>query len=212
MVLSTLGGQLGVQSAVMTEQDSPPAKRSAKKWPQNEARFRELILYICQSCATHQRFGATKLNKILYYSDFLAYADLDEPITGFEYQREKKGPVPTRLVPVREEMIKAGELALQPLRLPYGLVEKRVVNLRAPRLEVFTPAQISLVDSIIELLKDKTAEEASELSHRTVGWQIAAPGETIPYETVFVAAEPMTESDIQRGKDLAKRFPEYGSK
>src|SRR5437660_6974881 len=65
----------------------PQYKMPLRKWPENEVRYKELVLYICQKCATDQKFGATKLNKILYFSDFLAYAELGEPITGFEYQR-----------------------------------------------------------------------------------------------------------------------------
>src|SRR6266480_4421152 len=103
-----------------------------KKWPESEVKYRELVLYICQKCATDKKFGATKLNKILYFADFLAYAELGEPITGFEYQREKNGPVPRRLVPIREQMINARELALQPVKLANGRVQLRARNLRSP--------------------------------------------------------------------------------
>jgi hypothetical protein len=153
------------------------------------------------------KFGATKLNKILYFSDFLAFARFGEPITGVEYQREKNGPVPKRLVPIRNEMIQSGELALQPLKLASGRIQHRTVNLREPDLNVFTPEQIALIDSIIEALRDSTAEEVSEISHRMVGWKIAEPGESIPDESVFVSDEPLTEADIQRGKELAKLIP-----
>src|SRR5579863_5403641 len=124
--------------------------------PESEQRFRELLLYICEKCATDPKYGATKLNKILYFSDFLGYARFGKPITGFEYQREKNGPVPKRLVPVRNEMIRTGELAMQPVKLVSGRVQHRYVNLREPRLEIFTPEQIALVDSIIEKFGDST--------------------------------------------------------
>lgn len=179
-------------------------------WTEDEARFKELVLYICQKCATDPKFGATKLNKILYFADFMAYARFGKPITGFQYQREKNGPVPTRLVPIREQMIATGELALQPVKLVSGSVQKRLVNLREPKLELFTAQEISLVDSIIEELRGHTADEVSDLTHRMVGWQVVAPGENIPYETVFVSAEPLTESDLVRAKELAERHPQHG--
>ena len=72
--------------------------------PESERRFRELLLYICEKSATDPKFGATKLNKILYFSDFLAFARYGKPITGFEYQRERNGPVPKRLVSIRNQM------------------------------------------------------------------------------------------------------------
>ena len=52
----------------------------------DEEKLSELILYISQKCATDPKFGAVKLNKILYLSDFLAFGNWGEPITGVEYQ------------------------------------------------------------------------------------------------------------------------------
>jgi hypothetical protein len=181
-----------------------------RKWPENEDRFRELILYICQKCATHSRFGATKLNKLLYFCDFMAYLRLGDPITGFEYQREKNGPVPTRLVPFREQMKKAGELAIQPVRLPDGRIQLRHVNLREPKLEVFSSKQMALIDEMIEYLKNKDAEAVSDLTHTMVGWQVVDPGEQIPYETAFVSTGPPSEADIVRAKEFARERSEHG--
>src|SRR5258708_16579429 len=143
--------------------------KQLKKWPENESRYRELVLYVCQKCATDPKFGATKLNKILYFADFLAYAQLGEPITGFEYQKLPNGPAPRRLVPIREEMVKDRELALQYVKLVNGHVQERPVGLRAARLSVFTPEQISLVDGVIEELRDETSEEDSKLIPRMIG-------------------------------------------
>src|SRR5437016_2393135 len=173
-----------------------------KKWLENEVNYRELVLYICQKCATDKKFGATKLNKILYFCDFLAYAELGEPITGFEYQRLPNGPAPRRVLPMREEMVNKRDLGIQIIPLRGGRTQHRAVNLRVPDLSVFTAGQIALVDRVIEELWDLDAEQVSELSHRMAGWRLAALGETIPYETVFISIEPLTETDVQRAREL----------
>jgi Protein of unknown function (DUF4065) len=182
-----------------------------KKWTENESRYRELTLYVCQKCATDPKFGAIKLSKILYFSDFLAYAELGEPITGFEYQRLPNGPAPRRQIPMREEMIKRHELGIQVVRLKGGRTQHRAVNLRVPDLSVFTAAQIALVDRVIEELWDLDAEAVSELSHRMMGWRLADLGETIPYETVFISSEPLTETDVQRARELGRMVHESDS-
>src|SRR5271157_2942127 len=82
-----------------------------------EAKLAELILYISQRCALDPKFGATKLNKILYFSDFIAYADLGYGITGVEYSHRELGPAPTRLRPIRDHLIKSGQLRLETRRL-----------------------------------------------------------------------------------------------
>jgi len=175
-----------------------------KKWPENDARYRELVLYICQKCAMDPKFGATKLNKILYFSDFLAYATLGEPITGFEYQRLPNGPAPRRMLPMREEMEKKRDLGFQFVVLKGGRTQRRAVNLRAPDLGVFAAEQIALIDRVIEELWDLDAEGVSELSHRMMGWRLADLNEVIPYETVFISSEPLTESDVQRARELRR--------
>jgi hypothetical protein len=182
-----------------------------KKWPENEARYRELVLYICQKCATDPKFGATKLNKILYFSDFLAYATLGEPITGFEYQRLPNGPAPRRMLPMREDMERRRDLGFQTIPLRGGRTQHRAVNLRVPDLQVFTAAQIALVDRVIEELWDLDAEAVSDLSHRMMGWRLANLNEVIPYETVFISSEPLTETDVQRARELRRLVHEPNS-
>lgn len=174
-----------------------------KKWEENETRFRELILYISQRCADDPTFGSVKLNKILFFSDFRTYAEFGKPITGFVYQKLPNGPAPKRLLPVRNSMIKKGDLGLQEVRRG-GRVQKRTVNLRAPNLDVFTPQQISLVDMVIDELWGKEAWAVSDLSHGMMSWVVANDREEIPYETVFLSSEPLTEIDIERGREVAK--------
>ncbi len=168
-----------------------------KRFEENEEKFRELLLYVCAKCATHRKFGAIKLNKILFYADFLAYRRLGQPITGVEYQKLEKGPAPRRLIPIRKEMIAQGDLAIQP-RETWGMIQERPINLRSPRLALFTAEQIALVDTVIEKLRGLTADQTSELSHRYLGWRAMDIGETIPYETAFISAYPPTAKDRER--------------
>src|SRR5690349_20186889 len=111
-----------------------PKMGSIKKWTENDARFKELILYICQKCATDPKFGATKLDKLLYFSDFLAYAQLGELITGFEYRRLPNGPAPRRFVSVRDDMVARRDLGFQTVPVRGGRTQNRAINLRTPDL------------------------------------------------------------------------------
>lgn len=178
-------------------------KIKISKVKENERKFRELVLYISQKCASDPMFGATKLNKVLFYSDFLAYANLGQPITGFEYQKLPNGPVPRRLLPVRDKMVEQNELGIQEVLLKNGYIQKRTVNLRPPDLRTFSAQEISLVDQVIEALGDASAGAVSELSYRQIGWIVADDGETIPYSTVCLSNEPLTETETRRAQELA---------
>jgi hypothetical protein len=164
---------------------------------ENERKFAELILYISQKSAFDSTFGSTKLNKILYFSDFLAYGKWGEAITGAEYQNLKRGPAPRRLIPVRKELEIEKALAIQPVQLSNGFVQHRVINLREANLTLFKASEIALVDEVIDTLKGLNATEASALSHLDVGWKVTEEGETIDYRTVFLSDEPLTESELR---------------
>lgn len=172
---------------------------------ENVPKFKELVLYVSQKCANDPRFGSVKLNKILYFSDFLAFAHYGEPITGMEYFKLQHGPAPRRLVPIREQMKRDGDLGIQALPIGSG-VEQRPVNLRAPDLSVFSAREIALVDAVIEFFSKHTGRTISDLSHRMSGWKAARLEETIPYETVFMSEEPLTEADIIRGREIAADY------
>jgi hypothetical protein len=172
----------------------------------DEEKLAELILYISQKCATDPKFGAVKLNKILYLSDFLSFGNWGEPITGVEYQHLRMGPAPRRLIPVRDGLKNSGKLVVQVLPLRSGNKQVRTVNLTEPNLKVFSGREIALVDSIIEDLWDLDAEESSEFSHRFVGWKVTKEGDPIPYGSIFISDEPLSAAEVQRGQELAREF------
>ena len=165
--------------------------------------FKELILYIANRLALHPKFGATKLNKILFYSDFIAYAKLGKSITGEKYQKLPKGPAPKYLVPVRNEM-DSKDIIYYPKETLSG-IQHRIAPKRSADLRKFTPEQISIVDQVIDLLKDKDTEEVSELSHFFIGWKIVKEGEEIPYETVFLR-DPKDIQVTQTDREIAQKI------
>jgi hypothetical protein len=159
----------------------------------DDDKLRELILYISWMCEGDPTFGATKLNKILLFADFRAYAQLGRAITWQEYQCLAQGPAPRQLKPVRESLERAGELAIR-IQDFYGHDQHRTIALRRPDLSRFSAEEVAIVALIIQEWWGKTVTEMSRTSHALVGWQLAALGETIPYQTaLFQDHEPTTE-------------------
>ena len=158
----------------------------------SETKFRELVLYISEKSVDDPRFGAVKLNKILYFSDFEAYRRLGQSITGATYRKLSEGPAPREMLPQREVMLDSGDIAME--HRPYFAgVQQRVVPRRDIRTEMFRPDELAVVDETIEALWHMTAREASDFSHRELGWLAAAPGEEIPYDTAWLSAEPVPQ-------------------
>ena len=148
-------------------------------------KFRELILYVARATEDDPKCGSTKLNKILFYADFLAHRELGTSLSGQSYQRLDHGPAPRGIVPVVEAMVAAKECAWAE-RSYYGFTLRKLVPLREPDLSPFTGSEIDLVQRVVAQLRDLNASEVSALSHQFAGWRAADPGEEIPYETVFV--------------------------
>lgn len=148
-------------------------------------KFRELLLYIAERSEADPKFGGTKLNKIMFYADFLAYRDLGKAITGVRYQKLPFGPAAVPLLPALQEMEAQGELVVRHKFIgPYK--QNKPIALRPPNLTDFSADEIALVDAVISYLWDFGASGVSDLSHEVVGWQVAAEREDIPYSTAFV--------------------------
>jgi Antitoxin SocA-like, Panacea domain len=169
----------------------------------DSAKLRELVLYIATKSEGDPSFGATKLNKILFFCDFLAYRALGNPITGQRYQKLPQGPAPRGLVPVVEEMGRAGDCALVE-RDHFGYRQKRLVPLRAPHLSLFSAEEIDLVTGVIAELWSDSASSVSELSHQFIGWKAVEAGEDIDYPTVFVGDpdRPLDDDEIEYGQQV----------
>lgn len=166
-------------------------------------KFKELLLYVADRSQEDPKFGATKLNKILFFSEFFAYLNFGAPIAGATYQSLEHGPGPRELRPVRREMEQAGDLHIDRRRY-LGFNQVRAVPGRMPDLSRFSPGELAIVDQVMGALRDMGAVDVSEVSHRlSMGWRIAGIGQVIPYESAFLSADMPSEDDILRGKELA---------
>lgn len=169
-------------------------------------KFKELMLYAAEQSEGDDYFGAVKLNKILFFSDFLSYGLMGQPITGATYLREDHGPVPRELKWMSREIVESrdGFFEKRPF---FNHTQIRLVPHRPPNPNHFTIEERDMIDNVIRNLAPRTAGEASLLSHeRSFAWQIADRGEEIPYTAVFLSARRATSTDVARGLELARKY------
>lgn len=168
------------------------------------SKLEELALYITQKSQDDPKFGATKLNKILFWADFIAYAYLGKPITEATYIRRQHGPVPREIVRAIDNLVVQGR-ALMGEKIYFGKSQKRLEALDGPNLSLFTSNEIKFVDHQIKRLADWNATEVSDDTHSLRPWLDALQEEEIPYETVFVLLDtPVTLDDKAWGLERAK--------
>jgi hypothetical protein len=168
------------------------------------SKLQELILYIARRSEDDRRFGANKLNKLLFYSDFLAYAKTGRSITGATYERLEHGPAPRGLTATLEELKPA---CAEAERDYLGRKQRRIMALREPDLSEFTGAEVALVDELVDRLRNHGEEVVGELADRFVGWQVAEVGEEIPYGTAFVGPpRRLTREEVEYAQQVVREI------
>lgn len=173
---------------------------------EDQEKLGELIVYISEKSASDPRFGATKLNKLLYFSDFLAFANFGTPITGAIYRHLKQGPAPRHLEEVRDRLASSGAIEIVERNLKNGRRQIRTIARRSFIRGKFSDEEIILVDDLVKTHWERTADEISDASHNYVGWKMTKEGETIHYESIFLSDAPLTTEEIHRGQELAREY------
>jgi len=173
-------------------------------------KFTELVLYIAKVCSDDPTFGATKLNKILFFSDFFAYRRRREGITGAVYQKLDYGPAPKCLIPAQKALIREGRLAIQEIDR-YGRTQKRPVALREPELGAFGADEIAIVNEVIKALWGVSATDTSELSHG-FWWHVARMKEEIPIEVSLVEIpDEISDAEFKHARSLEPQAEQLSS-
>ncbi len=170
-------------------------------WSQDTPKLRELILFIAGRCA-EEEIGDIRLNKVLFFSDAFALQQLGKPITGARYQKLPLGPAARPLVPLRDEMVRDKEVAVE-------MVGKRRVTraLREPNMSLFSADEVELVERVIELFRAYSANGLSDASHvLSPGWNLVELKEDIPLESQMISQDVVPPEILERGRELAQKF------
>jgi Antitoxin SocA-like, Panacea domain len=166
-------------------------------------RLPELILLMAERLRPDPTYGATKLNKALFFADHLHYKRHDAAISGAAYERLPRAPAPRGLLAVRQDLIDRGEATLE-TRGYLGHLQRRLLPLRAPRQEDFTESELALVAEVADALRGH--------SHTAVlGWQLSREREEIPYESAFLSTSTPNQAELDRGAKLAADLGLSGS-
>jgi hypothetical protein len=104
------------------------------------------------------------------------------------------------LLPARDALIRAGDAEMV-TELFLGYEQHRLTPRRPADTTAFTEDEPETIDRVIDDLRSLTAKQVSDLSHAEPGWRLVDNGETIPYETAFIApahVETATSRELVR--------------
>lgn len=164
-------------------------------------KLKELALFFAKKSEDDVNFGRTKLQKLFFTADFIAYATFGASITGQRYVKRDHGPCVDGWPQILDEMKNEG-IAAEQTRGLFGYPQKRLIALREPHLADFSGDEINIAQYSIDIHGNRNATEVSDWSHDYIGWKLAYDGEEIPYETVFVTPRKLSSREIEFGREL----------
>lgn len=124
----------------------------------------------------------TKMNKLLFYIDFVSYRERGMAMTGLAYRAIDYGPVPERWEKVYSEFDEIGQ---EPRDI--GEYEGQVLIAKAKAEDgVLSEEELSIIHAVCDELKDCSSCKVSEISHNEKAWiENHEHHRIIPYVTAF---------------------------
>lgn len=150
--------------------------------PQSTQRLKNLLLYVLGKM---DEVYQTKMNKVLFYIDFLSYRERGMAISGLAYNAIDFGPVPQRW----DRVYSAFDEVIPKPRSVFGQESIELTTDRAADMSCFSEPELAVIDSVCEKMKDLSAHDISDLSHKEPAWlNHLHQNETIPYSEAFSLA------------------------
>lgn len=138
-----------------------------------------MILYVAEK--TRGVF-TTKLNKLLWYIDFLSFKERSISITGSNYIHLPLGPVPNKYELITGLAIADGLLLQEEISFPGGKSGTRYTALEPTNCSLFNNEEIKIMDFIIAHFKNYNAEQIKEKSHKEKAYEETTQGQVISYK------------------------------
>lgn len=134
----------------------------------NLFKLTEMIVFFAERVSPFK----TKLNKLLFYSDFLAFRSTCFSISGLKYRAIQLGPVPYNFQSIFEYLSNSNYVDSIILDFGDGRIgekftsnERRVFN-----SELFSDVELSVLESVAKRFENTSTGDIIEASHKEKAW------------------------------------------
>ena len=125
----------------------------------------------------------TKMNKLLFYADFVAYRQTGKGITGLAYKAIQHGPVPVRWDRIYSFY---DEINQEIVQFSDGRAGTKLVSKLSPDMTGFDEDELKVLEFVCERFKSETPTQISETSHQEEAWKRNIDSDQlINYEMAF---------------------------
>lgn len=139
----------------------------------------DMVRYILYQ---HGEVFPTKLNKLMFYADFIHYREVGLSISGLPYRALKYGPVPHHYATIYDNVTDINKRSV----LAHDTISTLLSYDSGSDYDSLTDKEKSCIDYIVAKLKPMSVKEIIEMSHRENGWiECASAQDYIPYDFAF---------------------------
>lgn len=125
----------------------------------------------------------TKMNKLLFYTDFLSYKTTGYGISGLAYKAIQFGPVPVRWDRVYSLI---DDITPEIVEFASGNCGMKLCSDISPDYSLFTQKELHILNKVADKFKDISAQEISKISHNEEAWKkYIATDQIIDYNEAF---------------------------
>lgn len=139
----------------------------------------DMVSYIILN---HGDVFPTKLNKLMFYSDFYHYRRTGQSISGLQYRALNFGPVPDHYATIYDNVPNIGKRLVE----AHDMVSTVLSCTSETSFGRLSEVEKASIDEVIQKLKSFSVSEIIEASHQETGWKAYSDSRSlIPYEEAF---------------------------
>ena len=150
----------------------------------NFEKITEMVVYFSDKLSPFK----TKMNKLLFYADFLMFKKSCFSISGMRYKAIEMGPVPINFQSIFEYLANKDEIDIFTTEFPQGYIGEQFKskNDRPFRAELFSENELNVLEKVATVFKPTSTNEMIELSHLEEAWKKNEKNKSvISYEYAF---------------------------
>lgn len=139
-------------------------------------RLKNMVLYLAEDSV-----WKTKLNKLLWYADFLAYRRHACSLSGLAYQRYTHGPMPFHANSMLDALSDEDVIELEETSFSNGTEGTQIRPIKVTDLSAFTEREVDVLKFVRDFFHNYSSGAISDYSHKEKAWLEVPQSEVIPY-------------------------------
>lgn len=135
----------------------------------NLEKFTEMVVFFSEKIEPFK----TKMNKLLFYADFLMFKQTCFSISGVRYKAINMGPVPNNFQSIFEYLANKGEVDIYTTEFLNGNIGEqfKARNDRPFNTDLFSANELQILEKVANAFKSTSTNDIIELTHLEEAWK-----------------------------------------